>query len=171
MGIRYGTKYTKTVLEPIVKEAISLAQVLKKLELRLTGGNYLHIKNRIKQFNIDTSHFLGARVNSGERHKGGPEKLVPEQIFVINRCNGRREEVKKLRRALTESGIEEKCSECNITPIWNGKKLTLQIDHINGNCLDNRKKNLRFLCPNCHSQTENFGKTSSLCGGKWNTRR
>jgi protein-arginine kinase activator protein McsA len=42
-------------------------------------------------------------------------------------------------------------------PEWNGQPLRLQIDHINGNPVDNRQENLRFLCPNCHSQTINFG--------------
>ena len=40
--------------------------------------------------------------------------------------------------------------------LWNGKPLTLQLHHINGNNRDNRLENLTFLCPNCHSQTDNF---------------
>jgi hypothetical protein len=42
--------------------------------------------------------------------------------------------------------------------MWNNKNLTLQIDHINGIHSDNSISNLRFLCPNCHSQAEtSFG--------------
>lgn len=52
---------------------------------------------------------------------------------------------------------EEICEICKIGPIWNNMPLTLQIDHINGNNKDNRIENLRFLCPNCHSQTDTFG--------------
>ena len=58
-------------------------------------------------------------------------------------------------RLIKANLIEYKCSSCGITK-WNGKPLTLQLHHINGNNRDNRLENLTFLCPNCHSQTDNF---------------
>ena len=58
-------------------------------------------------------------------------------------------------RLIKANLIEYKCSCCGITE-WNGKPLTLQLHHINGNNRDNRLENLTFLCPNCHSQTDNF---------------
>lgn len=66
--------------------------------------------------------------------------------------------VKLLRNYLLENKIDEYfCSLCGIPPMWNGKVLTLQLDHINGDCKDNRIENVRWLCPNCHTQTENWG--------------
>jgi hypothetical protein len=50
----------------------------------------------------------------------------------------------------------EQCSICNMLPMWHGKFLSLQVDHINGINKDNRPENLRLVCPNCHSQTETF---------------
>ncbi len=49
-----------------------------------------------------------------------------------------------------------RCSSCSIEN-WNGKPITLQVDHIDGNAGNNLPENLRLMCPNCHSQTENFG--------------
>lgn len=51
----------------------------------------------------------------------------------------------------------ESCSECGQNPIWNNKKLTLQLDHIDGNSDNNSLENLRLLCPNCHTQTDTYG--------------
>jgi hypothetical protein len=75
--------------------------------------------------------------------------------------SGRRDGVAKLRLALLESGVEHKCAVCGLPPYWNSKYLQLQIDHINGVGTDNRIENLRFICGNCHLQTENFGVKNS----------
>lgn len=41
-------------------------------------------------------------------------------------------------------------------PVWAGKPIVLHLDHINGVRNDNRLENLRWLCPNCHSQTDTY---------------
>ncbi len=58
---------------------------------------------------------------------------------------------------MVEAGIPYVCKLCGNPPEWCGRPLTLQIDHMNGDFLDNRRENLRFTCPNCHSQTDNWG--------------
>lgn len=77
------------------------------------------------------------------------------------------------RRAIKDKIIKNqllpyKCSECSITE-WNGKTLALHLDHVNGIHNDNRLENLRFLCPNCHSQTPTYcGKNNKI---KYSTKR
>jgi HNH endonuclease len=51
---------------------------------------------------------------------------------------------------------EYKCSACGICE-WNGKEIRLQIDHIDGNNANDTIENYRYLCPNCHTQTETWG--------------
>lgn len=58
------------------------------------------------------------------------------------------------------------CEECGIKDSYNGKPITLQCDHIDGNNNDHRLANLRLLCPNCHSQTETW-----CARNKKNTKR
>jgi hypothetical protein len=57
------------------------------------------------------------------------------------------------------------CGACGIGAEWNGKPILLNVNHINGNWLDNKKENLRFLCPNRHSRTPTFaGKVKKKKG-------
>lgn len=79
-----------------------------------------------------------------------------------------REYSKTLRSAMRQSGVPYRCAACNLGPVWNRRELTLHVDHVDGNPLDCRLPNLRFLCPNCHSQTETFGnsgKAAPIVGG------
>ncbi len=57
---------------------------------------------------------------------------------------------------MLESGIAYECACCGQGPDWCGEKLTLQIDHIDGDWSNNQRENVRFLCPNCHSQTATY---------------
>ena len=60
----------------------------------------------------------------------------------------------RLRVWLTEDR-GYKCSCCGISD-WNGKSITLQVDHIDGNAGNNLPDNLQLICPNCHSQSKTF---------------
>ena len=155
-----STKYTKEILEPIVKDSISLAEVLRKLGKKWSGGQQQLVKNWITRYELDTSHFLGQRANCGDKHKGGPRKLHWQEVLVLNEKLFFREKTFKLCRALVESGVKYKCIECGNKGFWRGKKIKLQVNHKNGNWKDNRKENLEFLCPNCHAATENWSKSS-----------
>lgn len=68
-----------------------------------------------------------------------------------------------LKRILLTAGEKYKCNHCNITE-WKGKPINLDLDHINGDTFDNTLKNLRFLCPNCHSQTKTYKGRNVNCG-------
>lgn len=148
-----NTKYTKEKLEEATKNSFSYMGVLRWLGLKQAGGTQCHIKKKILEYNIDVSHFTGQAYLKG---KHSSNKLLPSQI-LIKRNNNRRQNAYKLRRALIESGIEHKCEKCSNIGIWNNEKLVLQVDHKNGDWQDDRLENLRFLCPNCHQQTANFG--------------
>ncbi|MDB4964229.1 MAG: hypothetical protein JWP01_4228 [Myxococcales bacterium] len=78
--------------------------------------------------------------------------LPNKDVFVEN---GPMLDGRKLARRLRALGWTYRCAWCSLER-WKGKPLVLHLDHINGIHNDNRFVNLRFLCPNCHSQTETY---------------
>lgn len=155
-------KYTVEILTPVVEASLSYAEVLRRLNLKQTGGSQSNIKRLVQKYGISTSHFLGRARNQGDAHRGGPGKATADETLVLRDPLAQHEKAYKLRRAMIEIGIPFRCAFCGIEDVWNDKPLMLTIDHINGRRYDNRRENLRFLCPNCHSQTPTFGKSLGL---------
>lgn len=154
MFMRVYTKYTKELLEPIVKESFSFSEVCRKLGIKPIGSNPTTIRTKLIQFDIDFSHFTGQGWNVYGHPKFGGN-CTPLSSFFSEHSQFPSATVKL--RLLNNKLKEYKCEKCGITD-WLGQPITLQLHHINGQHYDNRLENLQLLCPNCHSQTDNFCK-------------
>jgi predicted RNA-binding Zn-ribbon protein involved in translation (DUF1610 family) len=147
------TALTKEILEGVVPHCLSYSDVARKLHKKSVGGNLMCIRRAIEKYGIDTKHFQGYAHNKGKRSHN---KRHWKRILTLRKPWSIKEASLRLRRAAVEGGLTYQCQICGMGPEWQDKNLVLPIDHINGKYWDNRKKNLRFLCPNCHSQTDNY---------------
>ncbi len=140
---------TDKELETIVKNSESMYDVLRAVGCKIAGGSHSHYSRRIAKLGYDTSHFKGKASNKG---KSFPNRKLKIEDILILRSSGNRQKSHLLTRAMLEWGIPHECNVCGQGTSWLGNPLTLDVDHINENWLDDRIDNLRFLCPNCHSQ-------------------
>ena len=134
----------KEVLEQLVRESKSFSEILRKQNKTISGASVKLLKQKLDTYRIPYSFI-----------KEIDAQPIPlEEILQKDRPY----KSQNLKRRLVNTGIlKDECCLCGQSNIWNGKALTLQLDHINGDHNDNRIENLRILCPNCHSQTETFG--------------
>lgn len=99
------------------------------------------VKKRIKELNL---FFESKQVNVS--------RLPDEEYYVKGTYRG------SLRvRVVKDNFLPYSCAECGVSNSWNNKPLSLQLDHIDGDATNNEKENLRWLCPNCHTQTDTYG--------------
>jgi len=146
-------KYEKVELKNIIKDCLSIADICRKLNIRPVGGNYKTLNKYIKLYKLDISHFTGQAWNVGKRFKMFCKTIPLKEILIKDSTYTSTNNLKN--RLLQEGYIEYQCKECGLIE-WNNKSISLHLDHINGNNMDNRIENLRLLCPNCHSQTETY---------------
>jgi hypothetical protein len=103
------------------------------------------------QFGFSSAAWHDARRRGVLRTR--PPSTPIDELFVAGRPRNRGH----LRARLLKAGLkEERCEECGLDE-WQGQPLRVTLHHVNGDPYDNRLDNLAFLCPNCHSQTPNFG--------------
>lgn len=145
----YISDVPSEVLLSLLQKMPSLTFLIIKLGFSTSGDKYKSLKKACEENNLMKEY-----EEIKERGSKNKFRIINEDVFTKNS----RARNKKLRRIILEENLlDYKCSECGVGDIYNGKDITLHIHHINGEKRDNRLKNLTFLCPNCHSQTDNFG--------------
>lgn len=136
----------------LLKKSSTISEVLFKLGYTVKGNSwgYSQVKRRMDDLNLDYSIFKGksAVIKTNKLNNVKKEDILKEN------CKHQRTVLR--RYVIKNNLIPYKCAICGCTE-WQGKTLSLELDHINGVNNDNRLENLRFLCPNCHSQTSTYG--------------
>ena len=133
-------------IKEVIPQCINFTEVLEMLSIPRQGNNSNTLKRLLDENNIDYSHFTGrARVYNNT--STSISEYLSNRVKITSG---------KLRIKLLAEGLKEnKCEICGITK-WHGKPIVCQLHHIDGNNQNNNLENLQILCPNCHSQTENY---------------
>lgn len=147
-------KYNKDNLVHLCSKLRNYSEILRHLNLNVSSGNYRTLKKYIKEYNIE---FVPQK-----RDYSLSKKIYSDEECFKENSKISRHHLKS--RIIKNKLIEYKCNECNNVGIWNNKPLVLQLDHINGINDDNRLVNLRFICPNCHTQTNTYSARNKKTG-------
>jgi Zn finger protein HypA/HybF involved in hydrogenase expression len=136
----------------LLKKSSTISEVLFKLGYVVKGNSwgYSQVKRRMDDLGLDYSILKG----KSAAMKTNKLNAIRKEDILKENCKHQRTVLR--RYVIKNNLIPYKCAICGCTE-WQGRTLSLEIDHVNGINDDNRLENLRFLCPNCHSQTSTYG--------------
>jgi hypothetical protein len=140
-------------LRGLVPSSTSYADVMRGLGMDVNDTNHRRVRRAASRLGLDTSRFK--RRAWGKSENSAPAPTAHRVLVVLPERAGRTKRT-QLHRALREVGVPYLCASCDNSGEWLGRRITLQIDHINGDWHDNRLENLRYLCPNCHALTDTW---------------
>ena len=147
--------YTPTELQKLLDESNSYADLLRKIGMSEHGANRLTLRKIINEYNLDLTKLSNNRQqgNLQALHKIHQKKT--KLLTDILQKDTSYKSSNLLKRLFNEGYKEKRCECCGITT-WMGKEITFQLHHKDGDHHNNEIDNLEVLCPNCHSQTDNF---------------
>lgn len=149
-----GHRHTDEEFTAAVQEVVSMAQLVKKLDMVISGWNYKNLYGRIQRLQLSTAHWKGR----AELAADGTSRLLSQPLLAEILVENSPYDPSSMRRLVIKHNLlAYQCAKCGISE-WMGEPLQLQLDHINGKRRDQRLENLRWLCPNCHTQTETWGR-------------
>ena len=138
--------YEKEFIQKVVNDSVSYKESLIKMGLRAAGGNYKILKKYINLYGLSISHFESPEEVS--KRNLFKDKIPLDEVLVENSTYSR---TSLKIRLYDDKILERECSLCGQDENWNGMKISLILDHINGIYNDNRLENLRMVCPNCNA--------------------
>ena len=144
--------YTKEELQDVLNTSNTFKEVLEKVGLTSIGNNYKTLHKYIEKHDLSTEH-----IDNNRGFVTSHAKYTSKESFINAIENGIcKIKPRPIIERLVKYGLKEyRCEICGIDS-WNNKPIVLELHHKNGNHDDGKLSNLQLLCPNCHSQTDNF---------------
>lgn len=135
--------FNESAAREAIASSICWADALRKLGYEAKGSNFRTLKKYARLWGIATRHFD----QHAGRRRASARRVVPlDEVLVANSRYPRG----RLKDRLYAAGIKQRnCEMCGQGEMWQGREMSLILDHVNGVANDHRLENLRIVCPNC----------------------
>ena len=150
---------SKEEIQEKVNQCNCICDMLEVFGYKRNSGSMAKVmKKVIDVYDIDTSHFRPFYRETQKPIYSLDEILVKNSSYT---------NISKLKDRILKAGLlKYECECCGNKGKWNDKSLVLQLDHIDGDHFNHSIENLRFLCPNCHSQTDTYSGKNAKYGSR-----